>query len=123
VLDAHPTAKLMDRTQYKQEQEKQIDQLLNLVYGLLGPALVIALIGIANTPALSIYERTREVGLLRAVGNKLDVLRAIATEVIGRRAAPRELHFDEPLPMRTRWCLWTGSSRATPRWPRPSCSF
>jgi len=68
VLASYPNAKLMDRSQYKQAQVKQIDQLLNLVYGLLALALVIALVGIANTLALSIYERTRELGLLRAVG-------------------------------------------------------
>jgi putative ABC transport system permease protein len=64
----YPNATLMDRTEYKHEQEAQIDQLLSLMYGLLGLALVIALIGIANTLALSIHERTRELGLLRAVG-------------------------------------------------------
>lgn len=68
VLAAYPTATLLDRTQYKAQQEAQIDQLLNLMYGLLALALVIALVGIANTLALSIYERTRELGLLRAVG-------------------------------------------------------
>jgi putative ABC transport system permease protein len=68
VVAAYPNATLMDRTQYKKEQEAQIDQLLGLMYGLLGLALVIALIGIANTLALSIYERTHELGLLRAVG-------------------------------------------------------
>jgi putative ABC transport system permease protein len=68
VLASYPNATLMDRTEYKHSQEAQIDQLLGLMYGLLGLALVIALIGIANTLALSIYERTRELGLMRAVG-------------------------------------------------------
>jgi putative ABC transport system permease protein len=68
VVADYPNATLMDRTEYKHEQEAQIDQLLSLMYGLLGLALVIALIGIANTLALSIHERTRELGLLRAVG-------------------------------------------------------
>jgi putative ABC transport system permease protein len=68
VLAGYPNATLLDRTEYKHEQEAQIDQLLSLTYGLLGLALVIALIGIANTLALSIHERTRELGLLRAVG-------------------------------------------------------
>jgi putative ABC transport system permease protein len=68
VLAGYPNAMLMDRTEYKRAQEAQIDQLLNLMYGLLGLALVIALIGIANTLALSIHERTRELGMLRAVG-------------------------------------------------------
>jgi len=77
VLAAYPNATLMDRTEYKQEQEAQIDQLLGLMYGLLGLALVIALIGIANTLALSIYERTHELGLLRAVGTTRRQLRAV----------------------------------------------
>ena len=77
VLAAYPNATLMDRTQYKEEQESQIDQLLGLMYGLLGLALVIALIGIANTLALSIYERTHELGLLRAVGMTRRQLRGV----------------------------------------------
>jgi putative ABC transport system permease protein len=77
VLTAYPNATLMDRTEYKHEQEAQIDQLLGLMYGLLGLALVIALIGIANTLALSIYERTHELGLLRAVGMTRRQLRGV----------------------------------------------
>jgi putative ABC transport system permease protein len=64
----------MDQTQYKAQQ---VNQMLNLVYGLLALALVIALIGIANTLALSVYERTRELGLLRAVGRTRGQLRSI----------------------------------------------
>jgi putative ABC transport system permease protein len=64
----------MDQTQYKAQQ---VNQMLNLVYGLLALALVIALISIANTLALSVYERTRELGLLRAVGTTRGQLRSI----------------------------------------------
>jgi putative ABC transport system permease protein len=68
VLLDYPTAKLMTKSEFKGSIANQIDKILNLVYVLLAMALVIALFGIANTLALSVLERTREVGLLRAVG-------------------------------------------------------
>jgi putative ABC transport system permease protein len=76
VLAAYPIAKLLDQTQYKAQQAAQVDQLLNLIYGLLALAVLIALIGIANTLALSIHERTHELGLLRAIGLTRGQLRA-----------------------------------------------
>ena len=55
--------------------------MLNLIYGLLALAVVIALIGIANTLALSVHERTRELGLLRAVGmHRRQLRRAVRWE-------------------------------------------
>jgi putative ABC transport system permease protein len=68
LLKHYPTAQLMDQAEYKKDQEDQINTIVNLIYGLLFLAIVIAVIGIANTLALSVYERTREIGLLRAVG-------------------------------------------------------
>ncbi len=57
--------------------------MLNLIYGLLFLAVVIALIGIANTLALSIHERRREIGLLRAVGmTRGQVRRAVRWEAV-----------------------------------------
>ena len=63
-----PGAKVLDQTEYKADQTKFIDQLLGLIYALLALAILIALLGIGNTLALSILERTRELGLMRAVG-------------------------------------------------------
>ena len=68
VSAAYPNATVRTRSEYVDDQAAQIDQLVNLVYGLLGLAVLIALFSIANSMGLSIYERTRELGLLRAVG-------------------------------------------------------
>ena len=61
-------ATVQDQAAYKAEQTKPIDQILALIYTLLALAIVIALLGIGNTLALSIFERTRELGVMRAVG-------------------------------------------------------
>lgn len=63
-----PNLEARDQAEFKQQQSAQVNQLLGLVYALLGLAVVIAMFGIVNTLALSIFERTRELGLLRAVG-------------------------------------------------------
>ncbi len=56
------------RSEYIDSMGSEVDQMLFFVYGMLALAVVIALMGIANTLSLSIHERTRELGLLRAVG-------------------------------------------------------
>jgi putative ABC transport system permease protein len=64
----YPNVTVDDQTEFVASQSKQVDQILGIVYVLLALAVIIALFGIVNTLALSVIERTREIGLLRAVG-------------------------------------------------------
>ncbi len=68
IIKDNPTVTLKDQSEFAAEQAKQINQFLYIIYALLGLAIIIAVLGIVNTLALSVIERTREVGLLRAVG-------------------------------------------------------
>jgi putative ABC transport system permease protein len=76
VAAGYPGANVFDQAGYKADQTRFVDQLLGLVYALLALAIIIALIGIGNTLALSILERTRELGVMRAVGMTRSQLRS-----------------------------------------------
>lgn len=89
VLADQPTLAAQDQQQYAEVQREPIEQLVLMVFALLGLALVIAVLGIVNTLALSVIERTREVGLLRAVGlgrgqlRRMVTLESVAISVLG----------------------------------------
>jgi putative ABC transport system permease protein len=68
ALRAYPNLNIQSRAQFLQSEQNSVNQLLGLIYVLLALAVLIALIGIVNTLLLSVFERTREIGLLRAVG-------------------------------------------------------
>jgi putative ABC transport system permease protein len=70
ALAPYANLTIQSRSQFEQKSQSQVNQLLGLIYVLLALAIVIALIGIVNTLMLSVFERTREIGLLRAVGMK-----------------------------------------------------
>ncbi len=86
---AFPVAEVLNQGELKESREEQVQQLVNLVYALLLLAIVVSLFGIANTLALSIHERTRELGMLRAIGMSRRQVRtmiryeAVITALIG----------------------------------------
>jgi putative ABC transport system permease protein len=76
VTKAHGAPDPLTRDEYVGSIGDQVDQMLFVIYGLLGVAVLIGVIGVGNTLALSIHERTRELGLLRAVGQSRRQLRS-----------------------------------------------
>ncbi|MCX4824901.1 ABC transporter permease [Streptomyces sp. NBC_01142] len=83
ALDPYPQVQVRDQADYKELIRQQIAVMLYLVYALLGLAIVIAVLGVVNTLALSVVERTREIGLLRAIGlSRVQLRRMIRLESV-----------------------------------------
>lgn len=76
AVSGTPSLKVLDRDGFAADLTAQITSFVNIIYGLLGLSIIVALIGIANTLSLSINERTRELGLLRSVGMNRSQLRS-----------------------------------------------
>ena len=83
VTQDYPSVQVNNQEETKQEYIKQVDQLFAIVYVLLILSVLISAFGIVNTLGLSIYERIRELGLLRAVGmSKRQVKRMVRVEAV-----------------------------------------
>jgi putative ABC transport system permease protein len=77
VATGYGNPDVQDRQEYADQAAGNVDQVLGLIYVLLALAIVIALMGIANTLALAVYERTSELGILRAVGTTRPQVRSM----------------------------------------------
>jgi putative ABC transport system permease protein len=83
VKASFATVDTLNQKELKDNQEEQINQLLGLIYAMLALAIIISLLGIVTTLALSIHERTRELGMLRAVGmSRRQVRRMVRYEAV-----------------------------------------
>lgn len=83
AIAAYPNLSVKTASQFKHDQKSQLNSILTIVYVLLALSIIIALIGVVNTLALSVIERTREIGLLRSIGmQRRQIRRMIRGEAI-----------------------------------------
>ncbi|MFJ4472691.1 ABC transporter permease [Streptomyces sp. NPDC089424] len=83
ALGDNPAITVMDRQDIRDEFGGAINTLLNIMYGLLAMALIIAVLGVVNTLAMSVFERQQEIGMLRAIGlDRRRVKRMVRLEAV-----------------------------------------
>ncbi|MFF9017959.1 ABC transporter permease [Streptomyces sp. NPDC014870] len=83
AMGDNPAIKVMDQKDIRDEFGGQINLLLNIMYGLLAMALIIAILGVVNTLAMSVFERQQEIGMLRAIGlDRRRVKRMVRLEAV-----------------------------------------
>ncbi|MFI1073815.1 ABC transporter permease [Streptomyces puniciscabiei] len=68
VLGTNPAIKIQDKQDISNDIAKMFTTMLNMLYGLLGMAVIVAVLGVINTLAMSVFERAQEIGMLRAIG-------------------------------------------------------
>jgi putative ABC transport system permease protein len=89
ALKPFPTAEVRTKAEFNDMMKKQVNQILIMLYALLAVSVIISIFGIVNTLVLSVYERTREIGMLRAIGTTRRQMRRIVryesviTSIIG----------------------------------------
>jgi putative ABC transport system permease protein len=76
-LAAYPDAKVQNRDEFKKNQASALNSILTILYVLLALSVIVSLFGIVNTLVLTVYERTREIGMLRAIGMTRRQVRAL----------------------------------------------
>lgn len=83
ALDNNPLLKITEGAELRDDAAGPISSVLNMMYGLLAMAVVIAILGVINTLAMSVHERTREIGMLRAIGlDRSGIMRMVRLESV-----------------------------------------
>ena len=86
ALESFPDTRILTRSEWIDKEDQEIQQFLLLLYVLLALSVIISLFGMVNTLALSVFERTRELGMLRAIGmTQRQTRRMVRHESVSRR--------------------------------------